>query len=536
MINFRSGFIASLLLFLAGFHQVLPAQDAPKIQYISADHVYLNIGMDQGVQVGDTLHLNETDFLVVVSVSSSRAATLANRPLPASFTNLPVPPAYLTIIANRATGKSAEKPLPAGGFEQEKWTRETTAKKKKREPVVRGLFQVQQIHQSFTVSGKSFSYNQPGYTLYLTVPELFNENWGFKIRYRALYNNLPYGRDYDPDKSFLSSFDNRVYEVSTFYSSGEGGAFFQAGRFSVRTLWSAGIIDGALYEIQGTKTWRVGVVGGSSPDYKEMAFQSRNPKYGLYAQHRSGENQTEAIGWIGEYQNGTLSREFISHDISWYSDRWSWSQSGDIDINRGWKGQRDPAVILSNLNLYGRYRFSDWIQPYASGNIRRPVWTADSRSVADTLFDRKYQQSLNLGLRSDFKSGFYSDGSVGYRHRNGDPFGTLYLGLQTGVRNFFQSGWSANSHTSGYFNEIYGGWTQTFSLAGMLPFEINSFSSVTIQGYTLGGESSVNLDYLFSESLSRQVLDRIYLSGTTEWGMGETLDLFRLFLSASYRF
>ncbi|MCA0446562.1 MAG: hypothetical protein LCH54_10075 [Bacteroidetes bacterium] len=529
-------FLSVFLFLWMGFGLSVSAQDAPKIQYISADHVYLNIGMDQGVHVGDTLRLNETDFLVVVSVSSSRAATQANRPLPETFTNMPVPAPYLAKLELRLNPPKEEKKAVEGGFQQDKWKTGNQETKKKTEPFVRGLFQVQQIHQSFTVAGKTYSYNQPGYTLYLTIPKLFNDNWGFKIRYRALYTNLPYGRDYDKNKSFLSSFDNRIYEVSTYFSSGEDGTYFQAGRFSARTLWSAGIIDGALYEVPVLKTWQVGVLGGTSPDYREMAFQSRNPKYGFYAQHKTGDNQTESVGWIGEYQNGTLSREFISHDVSWYSDSWSWSQSGDLDINRGWKGKRDNAVVLSNLYVYGRYRPFDWLQPYASANIRRPIWTADVRSVADTLFDRKYQQSVNLGVRSDFKSGLYTDGSVGYRHRNGDPFGTLYLGFQTGLRNVLQSGWSANSNTSGYFNEVYGGWTQTFSVAGMLPYEFNSYSSVTIQGYTLGGESSPQMDYLFSESLSRQVLDRIYLTGSAEWGTGKTLDLFRFFFSGSYRF
>jgi len=511
------------------------AQESPKITYISADHVYLNIGMDQGVNAGDTIYVNQTDFLVIVSVSSTRAAAQSNRPLPETLINSPLPPDYLQRTGNRLQPKKEEEKVISGGFSQDKWKKDPVTTASKPQPVVRGLFQIQQIHQTFTAGKKTFSYNQPGYSLYLTVPRLFADHWGFRLRYRALYTNLPYSRTYDEKKSFFSSLDNRVYEASVVYDD-DGGLFFQSGRFSARTLWSAGLIDGALAEAPIFKAWRIGALAGTSPDYQEMAFRTQNPKYGLYALHETGANQAESIGWIGEYVNGTLSREFISHDISWFGESWSWSQSGDLDINRGWKGKRDNAVVLSNLNGYGRYRFSDELQPYASANIRRPIWTADVRSVADTLFDMKYQQSVNLGLRSDFQGGWYTDGSFGYRHRNGDPMGTVYLGFLGGLKNILQSGWGVSSTTSGYINEVYTGWTETISVAGMLPFDLNSYSSVTVQGYTTGGEGSVQTDYLFSESLSRQVFNSIFLTGSAEMGKGNTLDLFRFFFSASYRF
>ena len=531
-------YLTTLFFLLSGMTaagQNLP--DSPQIIYVSGSSCFLNIGKENGVMVGDSIHFDKSATIVIVSISAKRSA--AKNPegdVPVSLLNQAIPVLYLQSISTRKLIIEAPS-VTKTETPDSKWNTVSDKKKtEKSKPAVTGYAQFQTLFQTYTIAGKSFSYWQPGLGVGLEVPDFPSKYWGMRLRFRTLYDNQKYNRNYDPNKSFFNSLSNRVYESSIYYDEKETGTYFQAGRFSVRNLWTAGILDGANYEQKIATDWSSGILLGTSPDYRELGFNSQNPKYGGYVIHKTSEKQTESAGWIGEYVEGTLSREYLSHQISWYGDGWSWFQSGDIDINRNWKGKRDDAVVLSNLMVSGRYQVTSYFDSYGSVDIRRPIWTADIKSIADTLFDKRYQEGITIGGTFEYFDTYFTDASLGYRYHDGDNVGTIYLSLVNGNRNLYKSGWSLTSRTSLYLNEFYLGTTETIGTNGTLPFDFNGDASVTFQGWSLSSDSALNFDYLFQVGLSRLILSNLYGYFSYELATGKTLDYNRFFMTMSYRF
>lgn len=487
--------------------------------------------------VGDSILFSDSVSITVVSISAKRSAAKSSvGEIPVSLLNQAIPVRYLQSISTRKLQIDIPA-VPNTELQNSKWTNISSKKQsEKAKRSVIGYIQFQTLFQSYTVGGKSFSYWQPGIGIGMESSDFPAEDWGMKLRFRSLYDNLEYTGNYDPEKSFLSSFSHRVYEASVFYDDRTSGIFAQAGRFTVRNLWTAGILDGGNYEQTLVKNWSVGIVLGSSPDYRELGLNAKNPKYGGYVIHKTTERQTESVGWIGEYVNHTLSREYLSHQISWFGDEWSWFQSGDIDINRDWKGERDNTVVLSNLMISGRYQFTPYFDSYASADIRRPVWTADVKSIADSLFDKRYQEGLTIGGSLQYYDTYFTDASLGYRYHDGDHVGTIYASLANGNRNVMKSGWSLTSRTSLYLNEFYLGLTETIGSTGNLPYDFNGDFSATIQGSALSTSSTMNFDYLIQSGLSRLILSNLYGYISYEFATGKSLNYDRIFLTMNYRF
>jgi len=510
--------------------------ETPQVIYVSGASCFLNIGKENGVMVGDSIHFSESISIVVVSISAKRTAARSTEgDVPVSLLNQAIPINYLQSISAR---KSIIEPTTVKiETPDAKWNSVPEKKKQeKSKPTITGYAQFQTLYQTYKIGGKSYSYSQPGLGVGLEVPDFPSKYWGMRLRFRTLYDNQKYNRNYDPNKSFFSSFSTRIYESSVYYDQTETGTYFQGGRFSVRNLWTAGILDGANYEQKIVSDWSSGILLGTSPDYRELGFNSQNPKYGAYVIHKTSERKSESAGWIGEYVGGILSREYLSHQISWYSDGWSWFQSGDIDINRGWKGQRDNAIVLSNLMVSGRYQISKDLDSYGSVDIRRPIWTADIKSIADTLFDKRYQEGLTLGGTFEYFDTYFTDASFGYRYHDGDNVGTVYLSLVNGNRNIAKSGWSLTSRTSLYLNEFYLGTTETIGTNGNLPYDFNGDASFTLQGWSLSSSTGLNFDYLFQTGISRLLFSNLYGYISYEIATGKTLDYNRFFLTMSYRF
>lgn len=511
--------------------------ESPQVIYVSGSSCFINIGKDHGVMVGDTIRFSDSVSIIIVSISAKRsAAKFENGEIPISLLNQAIPVTYLQITATRKLQLEIP-PTPNNELQNSKWSHVSSDKEiEKSKQKIIGYVQFQSLFQSYTVADKSFSYIQPGIGIGIEAANFPSANWGMKLRFRSLYDNLEYTRSYDPNKSFFSSFSNRVYEASVFYDNRESGILFQTGRFTVRNLWTAGILDGGNYEQRFGEYWSAGAVLGSSPDYRELNFNANNPKYGGYLIHRTSERQTESIGWIGEYVNYTLSREYLSHQISWFGDGWSWFQSGDIDINRDWKGERDNTIVLSNLMISGRYQFTSYFDSYGSIDIRRPVWTADVKTIADSLFDKRYQEGLTIGGSFEYFETYFTDASAGYRYHDGDQVGTLYLSLANGNRNMMKSGWSLTSRTSLYLNEFYLGLTETIGSTGNLPYDFNGDFSFTVQGSSLSNSSPMNFDFLFQTGISKLIYNNIYGYISYEIAAGKSLDYDRIFLTVNYRF
>lgn len=531
--------LLSLSITLIFFTAVFSQQETPviKVKYLSAEYIYIDGGTAQGLAVGDKLIVRNDSKVIAdlevafVSENSASCKILKQEGQ--------INPGDLVVVYE----KNGHKEKPQEEEKQLEVQPEPTPKKtykprtRKSGTRISGSVSAQIYHYD-DKSEMNLDFTQPTMRLNLRAQNLWGKDFHFRVKSRARYNQRSRSYSSAPKDEWR----NRIYEFSFSYEDEDALFNFKTGRIISNQISGVGYIDGLLVQQNISNSFRVGIFGGTQPEWQYSDFQTSLKKYGGYLNYRTGDYQgfryETTVAGAGVYHSNTISREFlyIQNNIS-NSSRWQIYQSSELDINRQWrKDKAGEDVSLSNIFLSARYRFSRALSVGLSYDNRKNYWTYETRTMADSLFDDLLRRGIrgNVSLRLPYSLNVFS--TVGFRSREGDPEPTYSYSGGINKSNFIITRLFINLRGSGFSNPYSDGYSfdakigQYFMRANYLSIGFGNYS------YNF---SSTNLKrnnkWLRFEG-QFQLVSRFYLSSQYEYGLGEDIDGHRLFAEIGYRF
>ncbi len=206
--------------------------------------------------------------------------------------------------------------------------------------------------------------------------------------------------------SVVSANRNRLYTFSIRYGADSSRFQYQFGRISSVPLIGMGTLDGIVFQWLIHTRFKVGTFIGSGTNTYEFMPDIHRPRGGIFAEweHPWGQKGiyhfTGAI--TGQYYGAEISREYVFiQNFVGSPGNWTFQQNAEIDMNRGWRYQKDKARLrLSTFTGTFGSRILPYIYLTLFYRHFRPYWTYESRYVSSLYIDLRNRENLGFRLSS----------------------------------------------------------------------------------------------------------------------------------------
>jgi len=419
-----------------------------KVTYISAENVYIDGGNEDGLLVGDTLLLKgkdkdtvlvEIQYVAGHSASCRKISGIADPVIGDRFI---IQASALSddMPVTEETTADAPVELPEISSLKSGTVSERIAKPSTK---VKGNVALRYYYWS-DQSPANLDFSQTNTRLNLKVHHLWNEHITFVLRSRGRYDARRQAYS-NVDKS---SWENRLWELSLVYDNEESGLSIAVGRILPQNLAASGYLDGVQMEFDLSESVRLGMLGGSRPDWLYQSIGSSLNRGGAYATYNSrgtGKLQFEqTLAGIGEAHSDRISRSYlISTGRISYSSNWGINHNVEIDINAGWRKDRaGQTVAVSRAYVYGYYKLIRNLRLGLSYDNLKRYWTYEYMGTADSLFDDRIRQGWKARADYSVSGKWFLSGSLGMRSHPDKADPTITYSM-----NFRRSGLLTNTVT-----------------------------------------------------------------------------------------
>lgn len=394
----RTGISALILAaFLALAAEAGAGEVTCSVRYLSADHVYLDVGSGAGLAVGLPVRVVRdgqviAELEVVYTAEQSASCKIISqtgeiRTGDSAVFQAVVPPADTPAEAvvpvtsrTRANFQTSSGARPGSG------------------PRVTGTLAVTWDHmdQDPAPGLESNLYTLP---FRVRVADLGGE---MEIRARGAVRRIQ-RKNYGASTP-ASEWRNRIQEVALVRRGRDLTWHFAVGRVGGVTTATAGPLDGISFSGRLGSGIRLGAFGGFAPEWGDLGFGTEDQLAGVTFHWNQQTGPTGMldmiVAGIGRYTQGEISREYVTMTTTWRADRrLSLLQAAEVDINRGWRKEGGVAgVTMSSVALTGRYRFGRGVDVNLGYDDRVPVRTWETRSLPDSLFTEAGRVGWRAGL------------------------------------------------------------------------------------------------------------------------------------------
>lgn len=371
-----------------------------QVKYISKSAIYVDIGRIDGLSVSDVgsiirngKSIGQIEVLFIADHSSScKSINLTSDPTVGDevvFTVAEIPP---------ETDIDSTQNIP---IIKETRTVTQLIEKTRRERVnqVSGSIGLQYYSQN-DIGEYNYDYQQPSTQIRLNISNIQKSYFDFSIKIRARKTI----RDKKLSEATSTRWTNRIYQLSLQYNKPGSPIAYGFGRMQAASVSGMGYFDGAVFSYQLHPNYTIGIFGGTEPNWTTLNINSEAAKFGAYFDFLySGENIrrfNSTVAFAGAYQSGEIDREYIYlRNILSTRSAWSFYQSADLGINRGWRKESGgQSIELSSLILSVRWDPVKYISFSSGYDNRKTVRDFDNRGIADSLFDDAVREGFRAGI------------------------------------------------------------------------------------------------------------------------------------------
>jgi len=339
-----------------------------------------------------------------------------------------------------------------------------------------------------------------------------------------------------------SASTNRIYEALIAYEPKDKPIQAGAGRVLRRETRGMGYLDGAYVKYDLNHSFALGAVGGLEPDLQNTRIQTDVTKVGAFVAYKQKLSNSQSLqttaSLAGRYLKGEVSREFIYQQLSFVSGgKLRLFESTEINLNRGWlKDAEGSSITLASVLLDARYSFARELSVSLGYDNRTNYYTAETRTIPDSLFDSAQRQGFRASLDSRFGKSYTAEAGIGLRDRDGNKaqatsgwlrLGTTSLGASAisifARFRWFDSQYSTGTQPSLFVSREAATWLRVGVEGGTNDYELNTTSTTVSQQW---------LAVMFDFDLAR----RTYASLELEQGFGDGRDVTLMNVALGYRF
>ncbi len=525
-----------LFLLLAG--SALAERSEFAVTYVSADHIYVDGGREDGLNIGDRLGVVVGGDSVVLEVVFVAGHSGSCRPIMGSL-QLKVGDKLFVLRQALRQGASdttaaplatsVEPPAPAAEIPRAHTVAHPTR--------VTGSFGIGYYHWG-DGSPAALDFTQTNARLSVKARHLWRENVTLAIRSRGRYDDR--ARSYGAVGR--NAWENRLWELSLSYDNPTGRLSATAGRLLPRRLPVVGYIDGGMVELRLTESSRLGLLGGQQPEwwYRTEDFSiTRLGGYLHYASpNRGGLAFSQTLGGIGEYHSGTINRSFLASQGQLQIGRsWGISHSAEIDINTGWRKDRaGESASLSRVFVNTWWRAHSALRLSVSYDNLKRYWTYEYYSLADSLFDDRTRTGWRTRMDWSPTSTWNLSAGGGYRSRPDDEDPTLTYSFSVRRSSLGYRWLSASAYFSGFNGAFERGANYAARLQAQLPGAGFWHCGYGAYRYTVDKLDESRSSWWLEIGIDTDIARHYYLGGQVQFNQGDDIDGWRLNTELGYRF
>jgi hypothetical protein len=427
-------FILPIFLFvflglnLKGQNIIEPEEGA--VSYITSQNVYVKFKSTENMAVGDTLFIKQGEInvpaLVVTNLSSISAVCT-----PISSVQFTVSD---KIITKQKTKQAAVKEIPVPVVHEEKQAKQADIKQKEEKtgPTAAEASAQEQLHQDISGRLSLSSYlnfsNTPG-------GDSQRMRYTFSINAKNIANSKLSGESYI---SFVhkigewSEIQSNIFNGLKIYSLALNYQFNKSlrvwvGRKINPRISNMGAIDGIQFEAK-IKSFTVGILAGTRPDYQDYSVNFNLFQYGAYLSHdlvtRKGSMQS-SLAFAEQKNNGKTDRRFIyfQHSNSLLKNLYFFG-TVECDLYRYDTVNEKPQSTFNLTNFYIslRWRVIKQLSLSASYSARQNiVYYETYKSILDQIIDPETLQGYMFQATYNPIRYLSVGARAGYRFRKSDP-------------------------------------------------------------------------------------------------------------------
>lgn len=398
--------IVLFLLFLALCPSARAADEQVRVRYLSADHVYLDGGRLEGLEVGMKVQLVQDRQvfaeLEVVYVADHSASCVV------VFREREVQVGDVAVFEAAPPVKTEE---PAEPREPEPRTRATLPRAGRSAAPdqgwkTRGSLALQWDHMA---DGEDSDLRTDVYRIpFRLKAERRDSAWQLRVRGTLRRIN----REGFSTRTESGEWRNRIREIALRREGRDDAWHFALGRITNRATMAAGLFDGVAASRRLGGVWRLGGFAGFAPSWDDAGFGTEDRLGGLSlvldAPGVGSGLLRSNLAAVGRYHQREVSREYLVLASTWsHASGLVLTQSGELDYRRGWRRDAGDgsAVALSGLALTARYRMGSRLTMDLGYDDREPIRTWENRELPDSLFVDAGRRGLRAGLSSRLGGG-----------------------------------------------------------------------------------------------------------------------------------
>ena len=527
--------ILFLLVVLAGSLSAQDQEITCRINYLSKDNVYVDRGEENGLRVGDTLHVGTDGNLKAVLVILHTSGHSASCKILSQQSLLQVGDMAVRAGSQKTGNEIIVAPLVTQEIRQQRGAVRKNIKSWAR---VSGALSLQWYHLE-DLSGNQLDFDQPTIRFNLKALELWGKGYNLKIMTR-LRKNIR-ARTFSTG-SAQEEYRNRIYTFSFSYDDPNAAINFAVGRIHANQLSGVGYLDGLFLTYNYSPRLYFGVYGGLKSSWQFAGAEQSRQKYGVLFGYRSDRNAPSrletSLALNTEYNGKTVSRENLYMQSSLIlANRLFIFNSLDLDINRAWrKAKTGEDISLSAFYLSARYRFSDQVMAGLAFDDRKNYYTYETMEIPFEFYDMAARYGIRADLDLNFRNGYSASFQAGIRLQENNTEKTYNSRASFIKNNLFIKRLAAGARVSYYTNAYTEGWIPTLFIS-------KSFSA----GHYLSLNGGLNMYRLSMLDQQRQnywmrlnslfyLWSGLYLSGHYNYDWGDDREGYNFAAEIGYRF
>ncbi|MDP6396413.1 MAG: hypothetical protein QF712_01775 [Candidatus Marinimicrobia bacterium] len=486
-----------------------------KVTYLTADQVYVDIGSDVGVAVGDTLLVfrRNEELGPVVITNVARKSSVCQSLIPVEVFQL----------GDRVVLEKEAVPEPTPVEEVVEPTIEAAKPSKRQDRILsqRGNASARYSMSSFSGGDQSArGIASLRYGLVLTSP-FRSDIW-------------LYGR------GNLTESDFTLYQARFTVGDRRGKFYLQLGRIFAPELAGIGATDGVMLTSQMASALSVGALGGFQPDPLRLSFDSKVKKVGAFVKfkQRTPSGSLDAVlSGVGQYAGKDVDREFIYGRLSgdYFNRKVTFSIYETVDFYRGDSPANRGTVTPTSS------QFSVGIRPWKGLSIRSRY--SDRRQIiyqvsGSTLPDSLFEDAL--------RSGWYN--SIRLSH---DAFGSIQAGFNLRQQSdsddrseLYLVNYRSNASAKGQIFDVGGSYLQNLLITGargQLGFsapagkKMDLYAQYELFSYGYGNSVSDYRQHTISASLNWRIMKYLRGSLSLDYSKDEEFSIFYIYMGLNWR-
>jgi hypothetical protein len=392
------------------------------VSYISAQNIYTKFENTEGIDIGDTLFIQDNAEMIPAIIVEHKSSTscagvsITNNQLNAgtvlsAYVKIPtqyedslktdeIVPVEAAIIPVVVQNEIDTPPLPIESLYK-----------------LAGKISVQS-YSNFTNQKSSYDYQRWRYTFRLNANHIGNSGFTYSHYLSFAYR----ASDWNRISSNLSE-AIRVYDLAMKYNFTDD-SFIWFGRHLNNKISNISSIDGLQFET-AIDEWSFGAAVGSRPDFNNMGLNLKLFEYGIYVNRAdilaNGNNQN-TIGFFEQTNDFRTDRRFLYYQHSNSAiENTRIFLSTEVDLFKKEMGENKTDLSLTSLYTSVNIRPSDLFSIFFSYDARKNVIYYETfKTLVDSIIENETRQGFRTRLILKPIRNLFVGANYGYRFRKGD--------------------------------------------------------------------------------------------------------------------